>query len=62
MMREGTREPSHGKEPPVAALLEYVMIGRVAPRPPPKPKGGEASAQTVVERSPPGTSLANGSI
>jgi hypothetical protein len=62
LVREGTSEISHGGEPPMAALVECVMIVRVAPRPPPKPRGGVASAQTVVERSPPESRLASGPI
>jgi len=62
LVREGTRELSHGGEPPMAVLVEFVMIVRVAPRRPLKPRRGVASAQTVVERSPPESGLASGPI
>ena len=61
-MREGTRKLSQGGEPPLAVLAESVMIVMVAPRRPPNPRGGVASAQTVVERSPPESKLASGPI
>ena len=60
MVREGTRKLTQRGEPPMAVLAECVMIVRVAPRRPPKPRGGVASAQTVVERSPPESRLASG--
>ena len=62
MVREGTRKLTQRGEPPMAVLAESVKIMRVAPRRPPKPRRGVASAQTVVERSPPESGLASGPI